>query len=75
MRSIAGVIIVIFFFAAAASGHKGKTDRKGGHVDKKTGEYHYHPVKVVKTPPSKSSEENADEKLVDANRKFSSPQS
>jgi hypothetical protein len=34
------IVLVLFFSLAVA--HPGRTDSKGGHYNRKTGEYHYH---------------------------------
>ena len=34
--------IIVLALALSASAHPGKLDKNGGHVDKETGEYHYH---------------------------------
>lgn len=41
LRFILAVLIVIAL-SSMASAHPGKLDKNGGHVDKETGEYHYH---------------------------------
>ena len=38
-------LLVLTFFvmsSIAADAHSGRTDRYGGHYNRKTGEYHYH---------------------------------
>lgn len=35
-------ILIIFCLSITASAHPGKTDQNGGHVDRSTGEYHFH---------------------------------
>ena len=41
LRFILSVILVLAM-AMAASAHPGKLDKNGGHMNKETGEYHYH---------------------------------
>lgn len=33
---------ILFCFSITVSAHPGRTDSKGGHTDRVTGEYHYH---------------------------------
>lgn len=35
-------IAMLLFVSFTAYGHSGRTDSKGGHYDRSTGEYHYH---------------------------------
>ena len=41
MRKLLAVLFVLVF-ASMSMAHPGKLDANGGHVDKETGEYHYH---------------------------------
>jgi hypothetical protein len=36
------IVLVLCLFAAGALAHSGRTDSKGGHYNRSTGEYHYH---------------------------------
>lgn len=36
------LFVISILFSSSASGHSGRTDGKGGHYDRSTGEYHYH---------------------------------
>ncbi len=36
------VVILVLAMALTASAHPGKLDKNGGHMNKETGEYHYH---------------------------------
>lgn len=36
------LVILLFMLAITAAAHPGSTDEDGGHVDRSTGEYHYH---------------------------------
>ncbi len=38
------IVLIIFLLLIGAStfGHSGRTDRNGGHYNRKTGNYHYH---------------------------------
>ncbi len=35
-------ILAVIFIATCAYSHSGGTDAKGGHYNRKTGEYHFH---------------------------------
>ena len=50
---VLGATMVGIQLWSLADGHPGGLDRKGGHHNRKTGEYHYHRPKVV--PPSRPS--------------------
>lgn len=43
------IIVIAMLLSSAAYAHPGRTDAQGGHVDKKTGEYHFHKKKDI--PP------------------------
>ena len=36
------ILIICLFLNLCFSAHSGKTDSSGGHINKSTGEYHYH---------------------------------
>lgn len=44
MKKILSLIFIstLLFMLPSASAHPGRTDSRGGHTDKSTGEYHYH---------------------------------
>ena len=42
VRRIALLILVPVLLCSAALSHSGRTDSKGGHWNRSTGEYHYH---------------------------------
>lgn len=51
--------------------HPGKTDKNGGHYDKKTGQYHYHnkpDATKVATAPAKTENDSATDKKTSFNR-------
>lgn len=35
-------ILLTFIICSYTFGHSGRTDKNGGHYNRKTGEYHYH---------------------------------
>jgi gamma-glutamylcyclotransferase (GGCT)/AIG2-like uncharacterized protein YtfP len=42
MKKTLSILLLIFAFSITASAHSGSTDADGGHLDKTSGEYHYH---------------------------------
>lgn len=42
MRKFLAILGILLFSAVLAWTHSGRTDKKGGHYNRKTGEYHYH---------------------------------
>lgn len=42
MKRLMLFIILVFALSLPASAHAGRTDSRGGHTDRSTGEYHYH---------------------------------
>ncbi len=42
MKTIALTLVCAFFGAVFAEAHSGRTDKDGGHTDRKTGTYHKH---------------------------------
>lgn len=42
LTSLVLFVFVLSFSAFFVSAHPGRTDSKGGHYNRKTGEYHYH---------------------------------
>ncbi|WP_321316500.1 YHYH domain-containing protein [Labilibaculum sp.] len=42
MKNIICSIVILFFLSLNVSGHSGRTDRNGGHYNRKTGKYHNH---------------------------------
>lgn len=42
MKKTISILLLIFAFSITASAHSGATDAEGGHLDKTSGEYHYH---------------------------------
>lgn len=40
MKHLFSILLLLLCFTA--QGHSGRTDSKGGHYNRKTGEYHYH---------------------------------
>lgn len=42
MKKIFFIFIILFITALMSFGHGGRTDKNGGHYNRKTGEYHYH---------------------------------
>ena len=42
MRRFVPFFLLLLLIPALALAHPGKTDSKGGHYDRSTGEYHYH---------------------------------
>ena len=54
MRKIAIIIFsALFLFSVTCSAHPGRTDKYGGHINKATGEYHYHNSDGSVTPEQK----------------------
>jgi hypothetical protein len=42
LRKIVTIILCIAALSVTASAHPGRTDSEGGHLDRGTGNYHYH---------------------------------
>ena len=42
MRKLICTLVLVFILAAPALAHSGGTDSNGGHVDSRTGVWHYH---------------------------------
>ena len=42
MKKTTFIILLCVILALCASAHSGRTDSKGGHYNRRTGEYHYH---------------------------------
>ena len=42
MKRLCMIVLALCLFAAGALAHSGRTDSKGGHYNRSTGEYHYH---------------------------------
>lgn len=42
MRRLVVCLLLLLWLPCAAYAHPGNTDGKGGHYNRKTGEYHYH---------------------------------
>ena len=42
MRRTSILILMLTLCVASAFAHSGGTDSRGGHIDRSTGEYHYH---------------------------------
>ncbi len=42
MKKIIAVMLTLLLSAIFVYSHSGRTDSKGGHLDRKTGKYHYH---------------------------------
>lgn len=42
MKKILLVLILVVFVCSVAFAHSGRTDKNGGHWNRKTGTYHYH---------------------------------
>lgn len=51
MRNLA-FLLIFSLLVSSAIAHPGRTDSKGGHFNKATGQYHYHNSKSSKTPDS-----------------------
>ncbi len=61
------VIFILLFSDVFVFGHSGRTDRNGGHHDRKNGGYHYHNSGTVRRPrvtPSYNSSNKASQKRV-----------
>ena len=43
---ITTILLILLLSGVAAHTHFGRTDKKGGHYDRSTGEYHYHNRRV-----------------------------
>lgn len=41
-RIIWGIVIILVSLPLVVLAHSGRTDKNGGHYNRKTGEYHYH---------------------------------
>jgi len=48
------ILIVLLFTAVYAHTHSGRTDKYGGHYDRKNGGYHYHNSGTVPRPTTRS---------------------
>ncbi|MCL6097078.1 MAG: YHYH domain-containing protein [Bacteroidetes bacterium] len=42
IKRITIVLLALFIVTTISFGHGGRTDKNGGHYNRKTGEYHYH---------------------------------
>ena len=42
MKKITLILIAVFVTSSISFAHRGRTDKNGGHTDKKTGKYHKH---------------------------------
>lgn len=42
MKKMFDLLIVLFITSLLSFGHGGRTDKNGGHYNRKTGDYHYH---------------------------------
>ena len=54
MKKVVAALIILLISAVFAWTHSGRTDKYGGHHDRKNGGYHYHNPGTVPRPPTKS---------------------
>ena len=49
------ILLILLFSAVIAYTHSGRTDRRGGHYNRKTGTYHYHNSGTTRSSTTRSS--------------------